>query len=126
VHEKPVEIKVDLKGAKELYLAVTDGGDGFGADWAEWIEPVLLKADGSKIKLTELKPKSAQVGWGKAAVNARPDGQKPMRVNGREVPFGLAAHAPSLLAFDLPEGVVGFAAQGASTRAEPRKAAARR
>jgi putative membrane-bound dehydrogenase-like protein len=112
VHDKPVEIKVDLKGAKELFLAVTDGGDGFAADWAEWIEPVLLKSDGSTIKLTELKPKSAQVGWGKAVVNARPDGQKPMRVNGRDVPFGLAAHAPSLLAFDLPEGIVGFAAQG--------------
>ncbi len=112
VHTEVVDIKANLKGAKQLYLVVTDGGDGFAADWAEWMEPVLVKADGSKIKLTELKPKTAQVGWGQLGVNTRCDGQGPMRVKGRNVPFGLAAHAPSLLAYDLPANVVAFEAQG--------------
>ena len=112
VHLEPVEIKADLSGAKELFLAVSDGGDGFVADWAEWIEPTLIKADGSKIKLTDLKPKRAQLGWGELGINARSDGQKPMRVGGKEIAFGLATHAPALVAYDLPEGVVGFAAKG--------------
>jgi putative membrane-bound dehydrogenase-like protein len=91
---------------------VTDGGDGFAADWAEWMEPVLIKADGTKLKLTELKPKKEQVGWGKLGVNARPDGQQPMRVKGQDVPFGFGAHAPSMLRFDLPADVISFEARG--------------
>ena len=112
VHDKAVEIKADLKGAKELYLAVTDGGDGFTADWAVWLNPVLVKADGSKIKLTDLKPKSAQTGWGEFGVNLNPAG-KPIKVGGHEMPNGFGAHAPSLAAFDLPEGVVAVEAEGA-------------
>ena len=37
-----VEIEADIDGAKQLYLFVTDGGDGFGCDWADWCEPRLI------------------------------------------------------------------------------------
>ncbi len=100
-------LKADLAGAKQLYLLVTDAGDGFVADWANWMEPVLTMADGSKKKLTDLKPKAAQVGWGQLGINQNSDG-KPMRVDGHPVPFGFGAHAPSLVAFDLPPGAVAF------------------
>ena len=40
-----VEIDVDITGAKQLYLVVTDGGDGFGCDWADWAEPRLVGAE---------------------------------------------------------------------------------
>ncbi|MDB6173461.1 MAG: hypothetical protein JWL59_2772 [Chthoniobacteraceae bacterium] len=112
VHTEPVAIKADLTGAKELFLVATDGADGFNADWADWMEPVLIKADGTRIKLTELKPKAANVAWGKMALNGSPDGINPMRVNGKNVPFGFGAHAPSLIGFDLPAGVVGLEAKG--------------
>jgi hypothetical protein len=112
VHDDPVAIAAQLKGARELYLVVTDGGDGFAADWANWIEPVLLKADGSRIPLTELKPKLAKVGWGELGVGKRHDGDGAMKVGTQEVPFGFAAHAPSVIGFDLPPDVVGFAAKG--------------
>ena len=105
--KQPAKIRADLKGARELFLVVTDGGDGIMADWANWIEPVLVKTDGSKIKLTDLKPKSAQVGFGKLGVNANAGGQ-PMRVEGKPVAFGFGTHAPAMLAFDLPPGVVAF------------------
>ena len=39
-----VPVSVDIKGAKKLYLVATDGGDGFGCDWADWIEPKLVGA----------------------------------------------------------------------------------
>jgi putative membrane-bound dehydrogenase-like protein len=108
----PVDIKANLKGAKELYLVVTDGGDGYTADWADWIEPTLIKADGSTIKLTELKPKAVQVGFGQLGVNSRSDGKTPMRVNGKDVAFGFATHAPAVVGFDLPPDVVSFESRG--------------
>ena len=98
VHADPAELKADLKGAKELFLVTTDAGDSFQCDWSVWIEPTLIKADGSKIKLTELKPKFRKVGWGKFAINARPDGQKPITVKGKQAAFGVGAHAPSIAA----------------------------
>jgi putative membrane-bound dehydrogenase-like protein len=107
ISKQPARLHADLKGARQLFLVVTDGGDGIMADWADWMEPVLLKADGSKIKLTELKPKSAQVGFGKLGVNANAGGQ-PMKVEGKAVEFGFGTHAPAMLAFDLPPGVVAF------------------
>jgi putative membrane-bound dehydrogenase-like protein len=113
VRGEPVEIKADLAGAKELYLVTTDGGDGYECDWAVWLEPQLIKADGTKIKLTDLQPKSATVGWGGAHINQRPDGSGPIKVKGVEAAFGLAAHAPSSIGFDLPPGIAGFTARGA-------------
>ena len=107
VHDMPVEIKADLKGAKELFLVITDGGDGFTADWANWMEPVLVKKDGSRVKLTDLKAKVADVGWGTLGVNANAGGT-PMKVGGKAVEFGFGAHAPSRIGFDLPADVVAF------------------
>ena len=31
-----VNVDVDLKDAKKLYLVVRDGGNGYGCDWANW------------------------------------------------------------------------------------------
>ncbi len=50
----PLPIAVDLSGAKILTLRVTDAGDGPGWDQADWAEPTLTLADGSKILLNEL------------------------------------------------------------------------
>ncbi len=109
IKKQPQKIRAELKGSRQLFLVVTDGDDGITADWADWMEPVLVKADGSKIKLTELKPKSAQVGFGKLGVNANAGG-RPMKVEGRPVEFGFGTHAPAMLSFDLPEGIVAFEA----------------
>ncbi|MEP6668024.1 MAG: PVC-type heme-binding CxxCH protein [Chthoniobacter sp.] len=111
VHDKPVTFKVDLKGAKELYLVVTDGGDGFSADWAEWAEPTLLTTDGKKFNLTDLKPKSSKVGWNALGVNKNPAGQQ-MMIGGQPVLFGFGAHAPSIVGFDLPPNIVSFEGRG--------------
>ena len=55
-----VDIDVDVSTAKALFLVVTDGGNGFGADWSDWAEPRLVMADGSEKKLTEIEWKSAK------------------------------------------------------------------
>jgi putative membrane-bound dehydrogenase-like protein len=107
-----VEIDVSLEGAKELFLVVTDGGNGFGADWADWAEPRLVLADGSEKKLTEIEWKSAQAGWGNVSVNANTGG-KELRSAGKAIEYGIGTHANSVIAFNLPAGTKRFKARGA-------------
>lgn len=105
-----VDIDVDITGAKELYLVVRDGGDGFGCDWADWAEPRLVSASGDK-KLTELKWKSASADWGQVGVNANASGGK-LIIAGKPVEYGIGTHSNSVIAFDLPAGVTRFKARG--------------
>lgn len=107
-----VEIDVSLESAKELYLVVADGGNGFGADWADWAEPRLVLADGSEKKLTEIEWKSANSGWGNVSVNANTGG-KELRSAGKAIEYGIGTHANSVIAFNLPEGTKRFKARGA-------------
>jgi len=108
-----VDVTADITAAKQLYLVVTDAGDGFGCDWAAWIEPRLIDKDGKETKLTEMKWKSAESGHGDVNINKNSAGH-PQRVSGKEVAFGIGAHANSVIAYDLPagHGFVKFAAQG--------------
>ena len=105
-----VDIDVDLTGAKELYLVVRDGGDGFGCDWADWAEPRLTTSSGEK-KLTDLKWKSAVTEWGQVGVNQNVGGTK-LRIGGKPVEYGLGTHANSVIVYDLPEGTTRFKARG--------------
>ncbi|MBA3699958.1 MAG: NPCBM/NEW2 domain-containing protein [Planctomycetes bacterium] len=104
-----VEIDVALTNAKELYLAVSDEGD-LSCDWADWIEPRLVMADGSTKDLTSLKWKSAVTGYGEARVNKSND-NGPLKVDGKTYEQGIGTHAASLIAYDLPAGVVRFTAK---------------
>ncbi len=107
-----VEIDIALNGAKELFLVVTDGGNGFGADWADWAEPRLILADGSEKKLTEIEWKSALAGFGNVRVNSNAGGQS-LRSAGKDIEYGIGTHANSVIAFNLPEGTQRFKARGA-------------
>jgi putative membrane-bound dehydrogenase-like protein len=105
-----VDIDVDVTGAKELYLVVRDGGDGFACDWADWAEPRLITADGEK-KLTEMKWKSAVAEWGKVGLNVNVGGDK-LKIAGKPVEYGIGTHANSVIAYDLPAGTTRFKARG--------------
>ncbi|QDT54355.1 NPCBM/NEW2 domain protein [Caulifigura coniformis] len=41
--ETPVRIDVSVKGVRTLTLTVEDAGDGNGADWGVWLDPVLQR-----------------------------------------------------------------------------------
>jgi len=105
-----IDIDVDVTGAKELFLVVRDGGDGYGCDWADWVEPRLISASGEK-KLTDLKWKSATAEWGKVGVNTNVSGGQ-LKVAGKAVEYGIGTHANSVIAFDLPTGTTRFKARG--------------
>lgn len=97
-----VTLEADIRGAKDLYLVATDGGDGYGCDWADWAEPRLTGPKGT-LKLTDLPWKSAQAEWGKPGIGKNADGS-PLRIHGKPVEFGIGTHANSVIHFALPEG----------------------
>lgn len=103
--------KVDaaLQGAKELYLVVSDE-DGISCDWADWLEPKLIMADGSTKDLTALKWKAASQGSGATRVGKSAMGDA-LLVGGQTFANGIGTHARSIIAYDLPQGVARFTAQ---------------
>jgi len=108
----PVAIQARLGGARELHLVVTDAGDGLRGDWADWLAPTLLKADGTRIPLSALEWKATQQGFG-GTIKGRNTNKEALKVADERHADGIGTHAPSLISFDLPEGVVAFEAQGA-------------
>ncbi len=103
------EVDVDITGAKQLFLVVNDGGNGFACDWADWVEPRLVGPQGEK-KLTDLKWKTAQSDWGNVNLNKNADGQ-PLRIAGKPIEYGIGTHANSVITFDLPAGYTHFKAR---------------
>ena len=102
-----VAIEIDITGAKHLYLQVTDGGNGSGYDWADWIEPKLIGPKGEK-RLTELKWVKLE---GRATVGKNQGGE-PLRVKGKLIADGIGTHADSTIVYQLPAGFTTFRARG--------------
>lgn len=102
---------VDLTGMKtgQLALVVSDDGDGYDSDHADWIDPVVTLADGSTIKLTDRKYLHGTCGWGSIGVNRNLEGNS-LSINGQKYDNGYAVHANSILLFDIPENAVRFTA----------------
>ena len=102
-------IDVDISGAKQLFLVVSDGGNGKSCDHADWIAPRLVGKKG-ELKLTEVKWKSLE-GFGGGKINRNYGGQ-PIRVGGKKYENGIGVHAPTVIVYDLPEGYERFKATG--------------
>ena len=101
-----VEVDVALKGAKELYLVVSDEGAD-SCDWSDWVEPKLVMSDGSVRDLTTLKWKSAKSAHGSVNIGKNYSGGA-LTVEKKIFANGFGTHAASLIAYDLPEGVARF------------------
>ena len=104
-----VRLDVDLTGATKLFLVMDDTRWGDGGDDAVWSEPVLLTATGPR-KLTELKWASATSGHKTTASTEKSASGKTLTVARQPVLFGIAAHAQSVIEFDLPAGTTRFQA----------------
>ena len=103
-----MKVEIDITGAKELWLVVTDAGDGIGCDWADWAEPRLIGPAGEK-KLTDLKWKEASTGFGEVHKNANAGGGL-LRIDGKVISDGIGTHSPSIIGFDIPAGYTRFRA----------------
>ncbi len=106
-----VAVDVPLPGARHLFLVVTDGDDGIEGDHANWVEPRLVTETG-ELPLVQLNWREARTGWGQIGLGRGASGG-PMRVAGRTITNGLGTHAFSVLAYDLPPGVLRFRALAA-------------
>ncbi|OYP35183.1 PVC-type heme-binding CxxCH protein [Rhodopirellula sp. MGV] len=107
-----VDIDVELKGVRDLYLVADDGGDGFACDWADWIDPTLHGPKGD-LSLVELGWKKATTGWGDVRKDANCQGQR-WSVEGRSIGrHAIGTHANSVIHFQIPEGYTKLTAIGA-------------
>ena len=93
-----VDVDVDVRGRARLVLVADGGEDGTGWDHALWALPRLVMEDGNERRLTDLQWTQAIAGWGEVSTARAPSGA-PMTVAGVPVRYGLAAHAPSPLAY---------------------------
>lgn len=104
------DVDVELPaGSRQLVLVVTDGGDSYDSDHADWINPVLHMADGSAVDLTSCTILRNTCGWSETHVNSNIEGGR-LSIDGVEYDKGFATHANSVLIFDLPENAVRFTA----------------
>lgn len=108
--EHRVKLEANIKGEKNLFLVVRDGGNGYGCDWADWINPRLVGPKGT-LQLTELKWRSAHAEFGTVQVNKNCGGA-PLRVNGKAIANGIGTHSNSVIHFELPSGYETFLAEG--------------
>lgn len=102
---------VDLTGMKstQLALVVTDDGDGYDCDHADWIKPTVTLQDGTTTKLTEQSYLRGTCGWGSIGVNKNINGGQ-LSIDGNKFDNGFAVHANSILLFEIPANAVRFTA----------------
>ena len=74
---------VDISSWKELHLTLGDGGNGTGSDHGAWLDPVLVKKDGTLVDLTKIKWSKATQGQGKTRVGISATGAKLARKDGK-------------------------------------------
>lgn len=108
---KTLPVEVDVTGFKQIYLTVTDGGDGDGEDHGAWFDPVFENGSGKQVKLSTLKWKSAKSGWGKIGFGISATGRPLMTGNGKLQPDGLGTHANSVIVYNVPSGAKKFKAR---------------
>ena len=97
-----VDLKAKIKGTNDLYLTVSDGGDSFACDWANWAFPRLVDKNGQETKLTDFKWKSAKADWGKVNLNKNCAGGS-LRIDGKDIDDGIGTHANSVIHYKLPK-----------------------
>lgn len=105
---RSVRIETGIEGAKKLWLVVTDAGDGNSGDHADWAEPVLSGPAGN-LRLTDLRWTRATSAWRGPTLNKGLE-NRPMKIADFTPSFGIAAHAESVIEYDLPAGYAKFSA----------------
>jgi len=104
-----LDVEADVKGAEYVTLIVTDGGNGFGCDHLDWLEPRFVGPSGEK-RLTAMEWEHEQCGWKSSAKNRNVDGGR-LTVQGKVYEDGIGTHSPGLLVYEVPKGMETFRAR---------------
>jgi alpha-galactosidase len=107
---RSTNIAVNIAGASTLRLVVTDGGDHFGWDHADWGYARILRPDGSSNRLADLNWVSATSGWNSPVKKNQSIGGNPLVINGVAINHGIGTHANSVIEYNLPPGLAEFRA----------------
>jgi hypothetical protein len=99
-------VDLDISGKDNLFLVVSDGGDGNAWDHADLINPAIYN-DMDTISLTSLLWQTASCDWGKVTAGKSVSGA-PLVLNGREYKDGIGTHANSVISYRIPEGYTRF------------------
>jgi|GEM_PF-28042 len=102
----PERLRVDVRGLKELWL-FTEGVPDYNWCQSIWGDPELVAPDGTRTKLTDLKPVSVKVGWGTLLTNIN-HVSKPLQVRDQRFTHGFWSHADSALQFRLDGAFASF------------------
>ena len=100
--EQSTKVKANIRGARKLYLVVTDGGNGKDWDHADWIEPKLIGKNDT-LNLTDIKWINATAGWGNVSIGKSVGGNK-LIVDNKVYANGVGTHANSIIEYDIPDG----------------------
>ncbi len=106
---------VDISGAKELWLVVSDGGHKTDCDWADWADTKLLRANGSAVNLTSLKWISVESPYGEVKINKNFQGG-PLQFGTKKFPTGLGTRGQSIIGYKLPGDFSRFIAKAGLER----------
>jgi len=101
-----LDVEANIKGVEYVTLIITDGGDGFGCDHTDLIEPRFVGPSGEK-RLTAMEWEHQQCGWQATSKNRSVGGDK-LSVLGKKYDDGIGTHSPGLLLFEVPKGMETF------------------
>jgi putative membrane-bound dehydrogenase-like protein len=99
---RSVPFDVERGGATSVWLVADDGGDGFGCDWADWVDPVFEGA-GLEKPLVDLDWKRASAEWGEVRKGRNAGGDE-LKLDGKLVARGIGTHANSVIEVAVPAG----------------------
>jgi hypothetical protein len=99
--ENGVDISADITGQTKIHLVVTRYTDGWAYDRANWIDPVLIADDGSRLSLTDLTPDSYTTSFGALNKNKNVENQ-PLNIGGTVYPKGLGMNAEAVAEYTIP------------------------
>ncbi|WP_442890207.1 Melibiase subfamily [Congregicoccus parvus] len=106
------EIEVDVAGTVKVVLVLDDAGDGTHSDRGVWVRPRWVDAAGKETPVVDGAWVSACGGWG--SVDAFTGERGPsVNVDGARVAYGIAAHAKSIVEYDVPRGAAKLRFAGA-------------
>ena len=109
-----VDVDVDVAGSSQMVLVVTEGGDDFSCDWADWIAPRFVTADGADVSLKSIGWIAETHGFGGLQYPTQFDGNlrgDKLRVGDDEFSEGIGTHAHSVILFAVPADAERFLAQ---------------
>jgi mono/diheme cytochrome c family protein len=108
---RQVDIDLELKDVKKIYLVFECSDNGRDGDFAVWVNPVLVGPDG-ELSLIDQKWGHAESANKKIERNKSASDAPALQVKGAEV-SGIGVLAPSMIEFTVPEGYTRFQATAA-------------